>query len=229
MRLPPATLPHAPSDDHGELTVYRLWHPADHTPTADALRTFGPLFRFDPHPEHPTPVRRDDHPPVWYGGEALETALREVLDRGGDRAGPRVVEVCARQRMAALRLTAPTELLDLTAPQRLGADEDLGDRPDTDYAITRTWARAIHDQLDVDGLRYHSARHRHPDGRRAGVNICLWSPACRPQVISDVNATRGGAWRRLHTILDAAGAAPVKVHGCHRCKSTDTSAAAPSM
>jgi len=210
------TLP--PADDHQRLVVYRLWHPARHTSTADAMRTFGPLFRFDPHPEHDEPIDRDDHPPVWYGGEAFETAVREVLDRAGPTRHPRVVEVCVRQRMAALRLASPTWLVDLTDPTRLGADDDLGDRPDIDYRNTREWARTLHDRADADGLRYHSARHRHPDGSRAGINVVLWNPDRAPQVVSDVAAASGGGWRRLQTILTAAGVAPVKAHGCHRCR-----------
>lgn len=183
------------------------------------MRTFGPLFRFDPHPERPVPVDESAHPPVWYGGEAFETAVREVLDRGAIRA-PRIVEVCVRQRVAALRLPQPTELIDLTRDAvELGADDDLGDRTvGLDYGDTRAWARALHGQGDAAGLRYHSARHRAPDGSRVGVNVCLWSSDAAPTVVSDVSAAHGGAWDRLRVALVRVGAAPQLVHGCRRCR-----------
>ena len=214
MNEPTGPVPPPSVDDHGELLVYRLWHPAPHTAGADTMRTFGPLFRFDPHPEQPP---ASGQPAVWYGGVAFETAVREVLDRTDDTRPPRVVEVCVRQRMAALRLAVPTRLGDLTDPARIGAADDLGDRSDVDYRSTRSWARALHRHRDLDGLRYHSARHRHPDGSRAGINVVVWNPARRPTVLSDVNATTGGAWRRLLTMLAAVNAAAVKVSTCHRC------------
>lgn len=218
MRRPPAALPAVLTADHGRLTVYRVWHPSPHTPTADALRTHGPVFRFDPHPERGEPVDDAAHPPVWYGGEALETAVRETLDRTRPADHPRVVEVCVRHRLAALALHDPTEIVDLTAHAgALGADDDLGDRAAVDYRATRAWARAIHAQLATDGLRYHSAYHRDADGGRAGVNVCLWNPRRPPEVVSDVAATSPGAWQRLRTMLVRLEAAPVMVHGCRRC------------
>jgi hypothetical protein len=219
VRAPPRALPRVTAVDHGGLTVYRVWHPSTHFPTADALRTYGPIFRFDPHRERRLPIDDPAHPPVWYGGEAAETAVRETLDRTRPADHPRVVEVCVRHRLAALRLHSPTELVDLTAHAGdLGCDDDLGDRAEVDYRDTRAWARAVHAQLGPDGLRYHSAYHRDADGGRAGVNVCLWNPDRPPGVVSDVAATSPGAWQRLRTMLVRRGAAPQVVHGCRRCR-----------
>lgn len=218
MRLPSAPLPRVDPADHGRLIVYRVWHPSWHTPTANALRRYGPIFRFDPHPEGP-PTDDPAHPAVWYGGEALESAMRETLDRVRPADRPRVVEVCVRHRLAALRLHDPTELVDLTAHAGdLGAEDDLGDRPEADYRLTRTWGRAIRTEIACDGLRYHSAYHRDADGGRAGVNVCLWNPRRPPEIVSDVDAASGGAWQRLRTMLVRLEAAPQLVHGCRHCR-----------
>lgn len=77
------------------------------------------------------------HPPMWYGGKALETEVRKTLDRTRPADHARVVEVCVRHRLAALALHDPTELVDLIA-HALGADDDLGDRAAADYRATRT-------------------------------------------------------------------------------------------
>lgn len=204
--------------DHAQLIVYRLWHPGHNIDAADTFRTFGPLFRFDPHPGTHPPAEQPDAPPVWYGGEAFETAVREVIDRHRPPRPGRVVQVCVRQRMAALALHAPTDLIDLTDPTTIGAPDGLGDQPDIDYQLTRSWARTLQRDTSADGLRCHSAYHRATDGARAGINLCLWNPARPPTVVSDVNAGSGGAWRRVQGLLTRLGAAPVRVHGCRRCR-----------
>lgn len=213
----PHLLASPPVDSHGSLVVYRLWHPGHGVDSPHAFRTFGPLFRFDLHPEARPPDHQPDSPPAWYGGEAFETAVREVLDRDRPGRRGRIVQVCVRQRMAALALHGSTSLIDLTDPTVTGAPDDLGDRPDIDYRDTRRWARALHREVSSDGLRYHSARHRAVDGTRAGINVCLWSPDRPPRVVSDVNAAASGAWRRIQGLLTRIGAAPIRVHGCRRC------------
>lgn len=221
MTLIALPLPAAPSDDHGGLTLYRLWHPNSLTPRANSLRTWGPAFRFDPHPlpcaDHP------DGPTVWYGAEALETAIRERFDRFEDRGDhrARLVTICRRSRASVVRLPAPTRLLDLTShAAELGAPDDLGDAADTDYAVSWAWSRALHANEDYDGLRYWSARHRHPDSTRAGVNVALWRlPAGPLDIVSDVPFSNPGLFNRTAALLDQphVNIGVVEVDSCAEC------------
>ncbi len=196
-----ASPPTAPTEDHGGLALYRLWHPNTLTPTAGHLRTWGPAWRFDPHP---LPVAdRPDGPTAWYGAEAFETAVREKYDRF-EPGEPRLVTICSRTRVSLVRLPSPTQLLDLTAHARtVGAPDDLGDDPAADYSDTWGWARALHTNNAFDGLRYWSARHRHPDGTRSGVNVVIWRLAAgKLDVIIDQPFTNPGVEARVVTMLD---------------------------
>ena len=79
----------------------------------------------------------------------------------------------------------PLRLLDIggTWPTRAGASQALaaGDHPDR----TQAWARAIHAELDVDGIRYPSSQRGHPGERRPpeiplrlwGANVALFERA----------------------------------------------------
>jgi hypothetical protein len=200
------------TEDHGGLLLHRLWHPSAHTTAAATFRPVGLFFRFDPH------LPRDDAAArqVWYGGEAFETAVRERFDRDRANATPRVA-VCSQNRMATVRLAAPTRLVDLTvAAHALGADDDLGDRRDVDYADTQAWARAIFEDPAPDGVRYFSARHRDVDRARVGVNVALWGGG-RPTVVADEAMAHPGVWRRLLTILDRVGVGVERRTWCSRC------------
>jgi hypothetical protein len=214
----PAHVPGAPTDDHGGLALYRLWHPNSLTPTAIHLRTWGPSWRFDPHPLPCTD--RADGPAAWYGGESFETAVREKYDRfvPGEI---RLVSICRRTRVSVVRLPSPTRLLDLPAQAAtIGAPGDLGDDPTADYTDTWEWARALHANHDYDGLRYWSARHRHPDGSRAGVNVVLWRlPAGPLEVVADEPFSNPGVEARVVTMLSQPhiDIATVLVDSCAGC------------
>lgn len=216
-------LPHVATEDHGGLLAYRLWHPTNRAPNVSQLRTWGPLFRFDPHTSSAAAPGEDPAGRgVWYAGEMFETAVREVFDRHRRPAAGHTpqVGVCVFTRATAVRLPEPCELLDLTvAAGSIGAPLDIGDNLDTDYTVTRAWARAIHDDLAPAGLRYYSARHRDVDGGRVGINLARWKVLDVPavEVVSDVGITQAGAWRRLMTILDRVGVALERLEGCHRC------------
>lgn len=200
-----------PTERHDGLIVYRLWHPTGHQPDAVSRRRWGPLFRFDPHAPGATPAADPGRRGVWYAGEAFETAVREVHDRGLTS-----VEICARERLAALRLEAPARLIDLTDAMVDAGTVGLGDDTHT-YEASQRWARRVYEDPASDGLRYWSARHRAPDGQRAGVNVALWDRAGVPAIVSELPMAHPGAWRRVLVILDRAGLGVVRVERCSRC------------
>ncbi|HME47029.1 MAG TPA: RES family NAD+ phosphorylase [Mycobacterium sp.] len=130
------------------------------------FRHFGPVSRFDPHPE-PT----GDHPDhtVWYGASTPDAALGEAFH--ADRTIDRVRE---RPFLTGLRFTRELRLLDLAADS-IGA---WVTRAEGTYAIstaphtkTQHWARTIVEAFpDLDGVRYN--------GRFAGhVCTALYPPA----------------------------------------------------
>jgi hypothetical protein len=184
------------------------------------MRTYGPLFRFDPHtPPATDPGEDPEGRAVWYGGETFETAVREVLGRTTGHSAAPAIEACRASRLSAVRLATPTSLLDLTVhATRIGADDDIGDRTeDLDYERTRAWARALCAVPDYDGLRYHSARHRDSGGARVGINVALWRRGRPVEVVSDVPLSVPGAWRRVRTVLDRVGVAARLRPRCPRC------------
>lgn len=211
---PPDPLPVVAIDDHGNLTVFRVWHPTTHAPAPTDVRSWGPLYRFDPHTPPSTDPGQDPGGRVaWYAGEAFDTALLERFNRGQS-----AVEVCARHFAAAVVLPASTPLLDLTVRSaEIGAPYDLGDRADNDYDDTRVWARAVYDSdIPAAGLRYFSARHRDADGARYGVNVVLWR-ALEDAEVSQAPLASGGGWRRTVAALDRAGVAADRVERCGDC------------
>lgn len=143
----------------------------------NALRTYGPVLRFDPH----RPPRGDDPDGrgVWYGASTPDAALAEAfqtdrtIDRGRDRP-----------YLTGLSFTRPVTVIDI-ATDSLGA---WATRAGGTYAlstgqhhITQRWARHIVEaHPDIDGLRYNS--------RFAGTPcLALFTPAAtampdRPQL-----------------------------------------------
>ncbi|AZG46216.1 RES family NAD+ phosphorylase [Gordonia insulae] len=163
----------------------------------NALRTYGPVLRFDPHrlPTGEDPIGRG----VWYGASTPDGALAEAfhtdrtIDRGRD--GP---------YLTGLSCTRPVTVIDI-ATDSTGA---WASRAGGTYAlstgqhhITQRWARHIVEaHPDIDGLRYNS--------RFAGTPcLALFTPAGtampgRPQLSlplthPDLAGRIAGAARRL--------------------------------
>lgn len=118
----------------------------------NGLRTFGPLpgARWDPHPEPAA-----DHSPLGsaYFGRDLLTCIAEVYQ------DTRFVDADAGAPYAtAIETASDTVLLDLTDVWmvRAGAKAALAGSPEK--AITRAWARAVHEAWpDLGGVVAPSA------------------------------------------------------------------------
>ena len=116
------------------------------------FRAYGPLLRFDPHPEP-----KGDRPGhgVWYGGSVPGAALAEAFQ--GHRTIDRVREA---PYLTSLRFTRDLLLLDVAVdgagawPTRAGGTFAMSTAP---HAITQRWARVIVEAFPrLDGLRYNS-------------------------------------------------------------------------
>ena len=169
----------------------------NHVLAWNALRTYGPVLRFDPH--H-TPTGEDaTGRGVWYGADTPAGALAEAFqtDRTIDRARE-------QPYLTGLSFTRPVTVIDI-ATDSAGA---WATRAGGTYAlstgrhhITQRWARHIAEaHPDIDGLRYNS--------RFAGTPcLALFTPAAtamphRPQLSlplthPDLAARIAGAARRL--------------------------------
>jgi hypothetical protein len=183
------------------ITVDEVWwrvHKTEggHVLAWNALRTFGPLLRFDPH--H-LPRGEDPSRGVWYGGSTPDAALAEAfqVDRTIDRAR-------YHPYLTGLSFTRPLTVLDVAADSegawatRAGGTYAISTGPHT---ITQRWARTILDaHPDLDGLRYNS--------RFAGVPcLALFVPAAdampdRPELSlplshPDLASRIAGAAKRL--------------------------------
>ena len=140
---------------------------ATHSLPWNALRTFGPVLRFDPHP-----YPRRDHPPgrgVWYGALDVDGALAEVYQH------TRVIDRrWEAPYLTGFRCTRPLQLLDLGGsgtgrwPTRAGGTFAMDTAP---HGVAQHWARAIRSaHPELDGLLYR--------GRFAGGRcLALFCPA----------------------------------------------------
>lgn len=162
----------------------------------NALRTFGPLLRFDPH--H-LPQGEDPGRGVWYGASTPDAALAEAfqVDRTIDRGRN-------RPYLTALSLTRPLTVLDVAADStgawatRVGGTYAISTGP---HAVTQSWARTIVEaHPHLEGLRYNS--------RFAGAPcLALFAPAAdampdRPELSlplthPDLASRIAGAAKRL--------------------------------
>jgi hypothetical protein len=122
------------------------------------FRYFGPVLRFDPHPE---PAREHADFAVWYGAATIDAALAEAFQ--GDRTIDRVRD---GPFLTGLGFTRQLYLLDLAADSsgawatRAGGTFAISTAA---HAITQRWARAIVDAFpDLDGVRYNSRFAGHP-------------------------------------------------------------------
>ena len=124
----------------------------EHVLAWNEFRTYGPLLRFDPHPE---PVGEHAKHGVWYGGGVPGAALAEAFQ--ADRTIDRVREA---PYLTALQFTRELSLLDVAAdslgawPTRAGGTFAMSTAP---HAITQRWARVIVDAFPtLEGMRYNS-------------------------------------------------------------------------
>ncbi|MFN8621042.1 MAG: RES family NAD+ phosphorylase [Chloroflexota bacterium] len=160
-------------------SLVRLYRIDPHGTRWDAFRTYGPAprARFDHHV--PPPGSAADRGILYVAGDA-PTALVEAF------AETRLIDRRDRRPwLVRFGTVRPVRLLDIggTWPTRAGASQALatGDHPER----TQAWARAIVDELDVDGIRYPSSqrgrpRERRPDAippRLWGANLALFERA----------------------------------------------------
>jgi hypothetical protein len=161
----------------------------EHVLAWNEFRTYGPLRRFDPHPE---PV--DDYPDhgVWYGGSAPGAALAEAFQ--ADRTIDRVREA---PYLTSVRFTRELRLLDVAVdsvgawPTRAGGTLAMSTAPHT---ITQRWARVIVEAFPtLEGMRYNS--------RFAGkACIVLFPPAAAampPRPLTSHPLTHPGLAKRI--------------------------------
>jgi RES domain len=189
-------------------TVHRseAWWRVHRTEGAHVLawnefRLYGPLLRFDPHPE---PVGEHPGHAVWYGGSAPGAALAEAFqqDRTIDRVrgGP---------YLTGLRFTRQLRLLDVATdsvgawPTRVGGNFAMSTAA---HAITQRWARAIVAAFpDLDGIRYNS--------RFAGTAcMALFAPAVcalEDRPLSSQPLSHPGLAKRIAGVADRVGYAMV--------------------
>lgn len=168
----------------------------NHVLAWNALRDFGPLLRFDPHP-----LPRGQHVGhgVWYGACTPTAALAEAfqIDRTIDR-------IRGAPYLTGLSFTRPLTVLDLAAggagawATRAGGNFAISTAP---HAVTQHWTRHIVEAFpDLDGVRYHS--------RFSGeACLALFAPAAsamprRPRLSlplshPDLGGRIAGAARRL--------------------------------
>jgi hypothetical protein len=215
-------LPTAPSTGRtGLVTVpltgpyWRIWHPTAHTTAANVGRTFGPLHRFDPHPDGPPAVHHAVF--VLYGSLAFEVSALEVFNRlsAGVTA---VVDVCPSWRGTLIRAPSAARLFDLTsatAADVVGATPRLGDTnlDNIGYAPTQAWGRFFHASPGVHGLRYFSCRA----ADRSGIATVAFRKAAVGAAGSQHLLIDDALWPYLIHTLDSVGIAVNRVGDCPKC------------
>ena len=168
----------------------------DHVLAWNALRIFGPVLRFDPHP-----LPKGEHPGhgVWYAASTPVGALAEAyqVDRTIDRerGGPYLTGLSFTRALIVLDLAIDSPGAWAT---RAGGNFAISTAT---HALTQRWARHIVDAFpELDGLRYN--------GRFAGdACLALFTPAAsampdRPRLSlplshPDLASRIAGAARRL--------------------------------
>lgn len=174
----------------------------DHVLAWNAMRTYGPLLRFDPHAP---PVGEDSSgKSVWYGAISPDAALAESFqfDRTIDRQ-------LGRPYLTGLSFTRPLRVLDLAADStgawvtRVGGTYAISTGA---HDITQRWAHNIAEAVPhIDGLRYNS--------RFAGAPcLALFAPAAtampeRPRLSLPLShpdlagRIAGAAWRLGYSVV----------------------------
>jgi hypothetical protein len=138
----------------------------DHVLAWNALRRFGPVLRFDPHP-----LPKGEHPRqgVWYAASTPGGALAEAyqvdrtIDRG--RGGPYLTGLSFTRTLAVLDLATDSPGAWVT---RAGGNFAISTAT---HSLTQRWARHIVDAFpELDGLRYNSRFS-------GGACLALFTPA----------------------------------------------------
>jgi hypothetical protein len=202
----------------GDAARYRLYHCDSQTPNALHRRRWGPLHRFDHHLPHASgkaqecPLGRA----VTYLGEDRKTAGAEVFWDSGNTA-----RVCPRHRLAQLRPLATVRLLDLTddGTDEIGALPVLCTGDSTDSDLTQEWARAIYEDLGVDGILY-------PGAHQLGICTVLFEHAAELEVVVDdgvqvdLPLQDGRVWDRFrseYVLSSRRRVVPIDSSGCPHC------------
>ena len=173
----------------------------EHVLAWNEFRTYGPLLRFDPHPE---PVGEYPKHGVWYAGCVPGAALADAFQ--ADRTIDRVRK---SPYLTSLRFNRQLRLLDVAVdsvgawPTRAGGTFAMSTAP---HAITQRWARVIVEAFpDLDGMRYNS--------RFAGkACIVLFPPAATAMPERPVTShplTHPGLAKRIAGVADRLGYAMV--------------------
>ncbi|WP_156748000.1 RES family NAD+ phosphorylase [Mycobacterium sp. E3198] len=169
----------------------------EHVLAWNEFRVYGPLLRFDPHPQP-----EGDHPDhgVWYGASVPGAALAEAF-----RAHRTIDRVREAPYLTSLRFTRDLLLLDVAVdsagawPTRAGGTFAMSTAP---HAITQRWARVIVAAYPtLDGMRYNS--------RFAGkACIALFPPAATAMPLRPSSShplTHPGLAKRIARVADRLG------------------------
>lgn len=186
----------------GDALWWRVHRTAgEHVLPWNALRTFGPLLRFDPHTP---PLGQDaDGRGVWYGASSPDVALAEAfqvertIDRTTNR--PYLTGMSFVRDLAVLDVATDSDGAWAT---RAGGNFALSTGS---HDVTRRWARHIVSAFpNLDGLRYNSRF-------AGGPCLALFGPAvtaipARPRLSLSLDhpdlATRlAGAAQRLGYVV----------------------------
>jgi hypothetical protein len=129
--------------------LWRLHSTNPKYPTRSAeFRRFGPLFRFDQHPEGPP---RNATVGIMYLGETPDVCLTEVFMEGGT-TDPRHGE------LAYVRTATDLRLLSLLNRDAAFAGTISAICKIESRTTTQAWARYWYASLsDIDGIRYRAA------------------------------------------------------------------------
>lgn len=179
-------------------TWWRVHHTeCEHVLSWNEFRTYGPLLRFDPHPEP-----KGDHPDhgVWYGGCVPGVALAEAFQE--DRTIDRVRKA---PYLTSLRFNRDLRLLDVAVdsvgawPTRAGGTFAMSTAP---HAITQRWARVIVEVFPtLDGMRYNS--------RFAGKACIVLFPAAKAAMparpVTSHPLSHPGLAKRIAGVADRLG------------------------
>jgi hypothetical protein len=202
----------------GDAARYRLYHCDLQTPDALHRRRFGPLHRFDHHIPQ-TSGKPQECPlgrTVTYLGENRKTAGAEVFWDEGPSA-----YVCPRHSLAQLRPLATIKLLDLKGDgaDAIGALPVLCTGDSSDYELTQEWARAIYEDLEVDGICY-------PGAHQLGVCTVLFEGSAPLELVIDEGVPvdlplqDDGVWDRFREEYMSSSrrrVVPIASDRCPRC------------
>lgn len=135
--------------------LWRIHWATGHHPSAwDELRTYGPIdsMRWDPQGEDGVAPAHGFQPSVAYTATTVYAAFAEVFqdDRG--------IHLHSSRNLSAWHPTRELRLIDLAASDFGVHNHAAHLLPSENKALTRSWARAIFDQLGdrIDGLLHES-------------------------------------------------------------------------